>query len=308
MMTRRSTSIGNSLLSIAKMVEAGYTAIYDDKEVNFYDTATTKIILSADAILKGWQCSQAKLWRVPLINNVRNENMDTLLLDHLTKHDCLKLLYKVESTTTTWEHSNAIMLETIGREYIHNVYKLPSIEPTIRYLHTAAAFPVEEMWLKAIRQGNYNSWPLINITNVAHYFPKSEDTQKGHMQSQQQGVCSTKKKPLNVFPDTPALPPHERKIDIVIRIYELKKTPNVLQSNRAFPTQVSSLGNKYIMVIHDFDSNSLWVAALKDNTGGKLILAYARALEQMRKADIVPKTPSPGQPIINGITEGHSQL
>jgi hypothetical protein len=36
------------------MVEAGYTAIYDDKEVNFYNTMTTKITVSAGAILKGW--------------------------------------------------------------------------------------------------------------------------------------------------------------------------------------------------------------------------------------------------------------
>jgi hypothetical protein len=30
--------VGNSLFSTVKMVEAGYTAIYDDKEVNFYNT------------------------------------------------------------------------------------------------------------------------------------------------------------------------------------------------------------------------------------------------------------------------------
>ncbi len=53
--------------------------------------------------------------------------------------------------------------------------------------------------------------------------------------------------------------------------------------------QVSSLGNKYIMIIHDVDSNSSWAEALKDNTGGKLILAQAQALEQMQKAGIVPK-------------------
>ncbi len=47
-----------------------------------------------------------------------------------------------------------------------------------------------------------------------------------------------------------------------------------------FP-QVFSLGNKYIMVIHDVDSNSSWAEALKDNTGGKLILARAQALKQM---------------------------
>ena len=55
-----------------------------------------------------------------------------------------------------------------------------------------------------------------------------------------------------------------------------------------FP-QVFILGNKYIMVIHDVSSNSLWAKALKDNTGGKLILACAQALEQMQKVGIVPK-------------------
>jgi hypothetical protein len=41
-----------------------------------------------------------------------------------------------------------------------------------------------------------------------------------------------------------------------------------------FP-QVSSLGNKYIMVIHNVDSNSLWAEPLKDNSSGELILGYA---------------------------------
>jgi hypothetical protein len=119
---------------------------------------------------------RAKLWHVPLIDNVCNENRDNLLLDHPHKHDCLNLLYEVESTTTTWEHINTIMLQNVGLEYIHNVYEL-SIDPTIRYLHAA-------MWLKAVQQGNYNSWPLSNVTNVTRYFPVSEEMQKGHMLGQ----------------------------------------------------------------------------------------------------------------------------
>jgi hypothetical protein len=55
-----------------------------------------------------------------------------------------------------------------------------------------------------------------------------------------------------------------------------------------FP-QVSSLINKYIIVIHNVDSNSSWVEALKNNTGGKLFLGRAWALEHMRKAGILPK-------------------
>jgi hypothetical protein len=43
------------------------------------------------------------------------------------------------------------------------------------------------------------------------------------------------------------------------------------------------------MVIHHVDSNSLWAETLKDNTGSKLILGRAWALEHMRKAGIIPK-------------------
>jgi hypothetical protein len=265
---------GNSLLSTVMMVEAGYTAIYDDKEVNFYGAVATKItVLAADAILKGWRCPQAKLWHVPLVNNANNKNTVILLLDYLHKHDCLNSLYMVESTTATQEHINAIMLQTIRQEYIHNKYELPNIEPTIRYLHAAERFPVEETRLKAVQQGNYNSWPLINVTNVAHYFPKSEETQRGHMCGQRQGVRATKKKTLDVFPNTPTPTPHGNKKDIFIRIYKLKKKMYSNQTGR-FP-QVFSLGNKCIMVIHDVNSNSSWAKALKDKTSGKLILAPA---------------------------------
>jgi hypothetical protein len=184
------------------------------------------------------------------------------------------LLYKVESTATTWEHINAIMLQTIGREYIHNVHEFPSIEPIIRYLlHAAAGFPVEKTWLKAVQRGNYNSWSLINVTKVTGCFPESKEMQKGHMRGQQQGVRSTKKKSLDVFPVTPTPPPHESKKDIFIHIYKLKKT--MYSNQMGWFLQVSSLGNKYIMVIHNVDSNSLWAEALKDNTGSKLILACA---------------------------------
>ena len=46
--------------------------------------------------------------------------------------------------------------------------------------------------LKAIQKFNYLSWSLINVKNVNKFFPESEETQKGHMIGQRQGVISTK--------------------------------------------------------------------------------------------------------------------
>jgi hypothetical protein len=96
-------------------------------------------------------------------------------------------MYEVANTTLTRQHINAISV-LAHCEYLHNVYKLPSLEPTICYLHAAAGFPPKATWLKADQQGNYSTWPLINIKNVAKYFPESEETQMGHMQGQRQGV------------------------------------------------------------------------------------------------------------------------
>ena len=176
------------------MVQAGYTAIYNNSEVNFYHSKSAKISVSEAAVLTGYVCHRTQLWRVPLVTTVRNKNTDTLLLDHPHKHESLNAAYTVESTSITWAHIDSAMSVARGNEYIHNVYKLPSIEPTIKYLHAAAGFPTKESWLRAIRRGNYNSWPLINVKNVACHFPKSEETQTGHMRGQHQGVRSTKKK------------------------------------------------------------------------------------------------------------------
>ncbi len=47
-------TVQHSLLSTSKLVEADYVAIYNKQEVNFYDAMTTKIMVSEEAVLKGW--------------------------------------------------------------------------------------------------------------------------------------------------------------------------------------------------------------------------------------------------------------
>jgi hypothetical protein len=174
--------VKNSLLSTNKFAKAGYTIIYDKDEVNFYNARTTKIMVSEEAILTGWQCPHQKMWRVPLVPIVTNLNTDTLLLDHPSGLDSLNAMYAVSSSTVARNHVALHLGKLAQRDHIHNVYELPSVEPTIRYLHGAAGFPTRASWLKAINHGNYLSWPLINVKNVTKFFPESEETQKGHMQ------------------------------------------------------------------------------------------------------------------------------
>ena len=135
-------------------------------------------------------------------------------------------------------------------EVINNVYELPTIEPAIRYLHGAAGFPTKATSLKTICKGSYLSWPLVNVKNVSKYFPESEETQKGHMKSQLQGVRSTKTQQ-----STRAVPvPIAKQKDIFISLYNPHDTIYTDQTGK-FP-HASSRGYHYQMIIHEIDGNS----------------------------------------------------
>jgi hypothetical protein len=140
------------------------------------------------------------------------------------------------------------------REEASNVYNLPSIEQSIKYLHAAAGYPVEDTWIKAINAGNYTTWPSITPAVVQKHFPESDKTQKGHMKRQRQGVRWTKV--LESIPeeedrateadDSPTLHKPKKMKDVYIKIHMASETMYTDQPGR-FPA-TSSRGNQYIMV------------------------------------------------------------
>ncbi len=69
----------NSLLSTVKYADANYITVFDKDEVNIYDANDTVVTVSKGAILRGWRDTNCNLWRIPLVNMVRNLNTDTVL-------------------------------------------------------------------------------------------------------------------------------------------------------------------------------------------------------------------------------------
>ena len=102
------------------------------------------------------------------------------------------------------------------------------------------------------------------------------------MKGQRQGVRSTKQiEPTETEHDESYVAlPHDSKRDVLIIVYNLKNTMYTDQTGK-FP-HISSLGNQYIMILHDVDINSSWAQALKNNTKGELILTRQRALTRMK--------------------------
>ena len=68
------------------------------------------------------------------------------------------------------------------------------MEALVIYFHAAAGYPVRDTWLKAIKAGNYDSWPGLTYINATKYCPLADKTIKVHMVQTRQGVRSTKPK------------------------------------------------------------------------------------------------------------------
>jgi hypothetical protein len=269
-----------TLLSGSKFADAGYTAVYDAKEVNFYDNQ--KINITEQAVLTGYRCPTTALKRVPLVPIVRNDNTDTILFDSPGGQKSSNNNIIIPSTIKVQEHIKASIEQ--DEECIGNVYELPSIEQTIRYLPTAVGFPTKATWLKAIRKGNYSTWPLINVKNVYKHFPQSEETQQGHMRGQRQGLRSTNIiQQLTTGHDTPV----QNRNDIMLQTYDANETMYTDQTGR-FP-HISSRGNRYQMIAFHVDSNSIWVEPMKDRTEGTMIMARSQILKRMKRCKITPK-------------------
>ena len=52
----------NSLIGTAKFSKAGYITVFGNQEVNVYDAQNTKVIVTWQAIIKGWFDEKANLW------------------------------------------------------------------------------------------------------------------------------------------------------------------------------------------------------------------------------------------------------
>jgi TfoX/Sxy family transcriptional regulator of competence genes len=166
------------------------------------------------------------------------------------------------------------------REEAANVYNLPSIAQTIKYLHAAAGYPTEDTWIKAIKAGNYISWPGLTATAARKHFPESDETHKGHMKRQRQGVRSTKtlqtinedEENATEEHDSPVTPKPKKMKDLYVKVHSASDTMYTDQPGR-FPA-TSSSGNQYIMVLVEVDGNYIDAEPMKNRSAGSMIKAY----------------------------------
>jgi hypothetical protein len=156
----------------------------------------------------------------------------------------------------------------------------------INYLHAACLSPVKSTWIKAIKNGNLSSLPGLNEHNVEKYLSKSTSTAKGHLNQQRQNTRTTKIKDAQLL-DSEKDQDHGIKTQFVYAA--------TIDAGQIYTDQtgrfhvVSSKGNKYIIILYDYDSNAILAQPIKDRTSPELLKAFQFMEQELVARALKPK-------------------
>ncbi len=118
-------NLHSTLISIPKMIDADYIAVFDKKRARIYDATTTIVSASEDPILIAPCCQDTRLWKLGLDCEVLGREYPDQFIAGVDK-------------------ANAI-------------FNLPNTWKSLLYHHALAGFPPKETFLAAVRAGNYAS-------------------------------------------------------------------------------------------------------------------------------------------------------
>lgn len=201
-----------------------------------------------------------------------------------------------DTTTGLWllpsanSNSTRTVPPTPTGHQINSVYELTIKQDVVQYLHKCCFSPATTTWLKAIQKGFFTTWPGLTTELVTKHLPKSDATIKGHMRQAYKNTRSTQPTDNNQQLDqatTESTQATARTNDIFVATFEPTGQIYTDQTGR-FPVP-SSRGNKYIMVLYDYDSNAILAEPMKSRNDKEMVRAYSSMLKHLELRGLKPQ-------------------
>jgi hypothetical protein len=161
------------------------------------------------------------------------------------------------------------------------------------FLHAALFSPVPSTLLHAIKRGHLTTWPGLTINNVNRFLHKSIATVKGHLDQTRKNKRSTKTVTTEVEDlSAPPLPPitdGKRTHFVYGAVIDAPTATRQIYTDQTgcFPV-ISRRGNKYIMVLYDYNSNSILVEPIKNHTDAEILHAFEQHVTRLTAAGLKP--------------------
>ena len=250
-------NMASSLLSIGQLCDDGCVATFDKDSVVIAKDNTV--------ILQGKRDPSTKLWMVDL--------------------NCSPTTSPLPGPNVIQHAANA----AIAQE---------TVPERVAFLHWCAGSPQLSTWCKAIDAGFYRSWPGLTSKLVRKHMPQSTPMIKGHLDQQRKNIRSTKPKRSMATPKSlpgvdeteqdlhPAQ--HQQRTNYVFADCH-DKTGQIFSDQQGRFLASSISGHQCIMVVYDYDSNSILAEPMKSRSGTEMRRAHQTIFEYLSKRGFRPK-------------------
>ena len=275
------TSVATTKLDIPEVSDKAKTAFH----FNEMDTPLLSIPVLADdgckieltednivvkkndkIILKGVRDKVSTLWMIPI------------------KHRTKRKLFEQQLPSTPTHAANS-------------AYHQPTIAKLMAYHNaTIGSLPIKTL-CNAIDNDWLTSFPGLTSAAIRKHLPKSISTTMGHLHMIRKGIRSTKPTISEIMneelaPEPTLEPPRridKRQHDVAVDILPFEELKGIIATDLPgrFPT-TSAQGNAYVLVMYDYDSNTINAVAIKNRKTASLVKGYNELYEDLKKAGINP--------------------
>ena len=129
------------------------------------------------------------------------------------------------------------------------------------YLYSCCGSPPVSTFLKATRNGNLITWPAIDEVAKEKFLQSTVASAKGHLNQEKMNLQSTKtftsQQDDDYFPTPDA--PNVKTYESAASLIPFSSTTTAYQDLTGRFPHKSSRGNEYLLVVYDFDSNTILV-------------------------------------------------
>ena len=162
-----------------------------------------------------------------------------------------------------------------------------------QFHHASLGFPVKSTVIQAIDAGFLSSFPGMNKKLITKHLPKSMTTYRGHLDQERKNLQSTKtpqtlSSPHDIPPPSPAIRTNIH-ISAIVSATDITYTDKIYSDlTGKFPVQ-STLGNKYVLIVYNYDANAIIAEPLKDRTAGEIARGHQVVYTYLKDRGLSPK-------------------
>ena len=200
---------------------------------------------------------------------------------------------RVPPTTVSTTRGRTTTPPTRSTEYHRRAYDLPSTRNLIEYLHCVAGSPKKSTFQRAVKAGNYKSFPGLSVENVARYCPENATaTVLGHLTQTPKGLRSTRWATaaiaLLAANESPNMLPSDELLEALtaptndVTIREVPISTLYTDDMGRFPIRAQS-GNQYIMVAFHDAANVILVEPFKSRGDHHRLPAYDNLMNRLKR-------------------------